>query len=91
MCFRHLEQGYLERLNLLRSEVEMERELLWEQAHKQKATLEQDVARLLAEEARLRQKLNLALKVGREGRAAFLPRPRVQSSRRPSAPAAPKL
>ncbi|XP_040836962.1 ninein-like protein [Ochotona curzoniae] len=59
---KHLEQGYLERLNLLRSEVEMERELLWEQAHKQKATLEQDVARLLAEEARLRQKLNLALK-----------------------------
>ncbi|XP_058535885.1 ninein-like protein [Ochotona princeps] len=59
---KHLEQGYLERLNLLRSEVEMERELLWEQARKQKATLEQDVARLLAEEARLRQKLNLALK-----------------------------
>ncbi|XP_051690398.2 ninein-like protein isoform X1 [Oryctolagus cuniculus] len=59
---KHLEQGYLERLSLLRSEVEMERELVWEQARRQKAALEQDVDRLQVEEASLRQKLSLALK-----------------------------
>nr|XP_045011965.1 ninein-like protein isoform X1 [Jaculus jaculus]XP_045011966.1 ninein-like protein isoform X1 [Jaculus jaculus]XP_045011967.1 ninein-like protein isoform X1 [Jaculus jaculus] len=59
---KHLEQEYRGRLNLLRSEVEMERELYWEQAHRQRATLEQDVGRLQAEEASLREKLTLALK-----------------------------
>ncbi|ELV12967.1 Ninein-like protein [Tupaia chinensis] len=59
---RHLEQGYRERLSLLRSEVEMERELFWEQACRQRAALEQDVERLQAEEASLREKLTLALK-----------------------------
>ncbi|XP_047295989.1 ninein-like protein isoform X20 [Homo sapiens] len=59
---KHLEQGYRERLSLLRSEVEAERELFWEQAHRQRAALEWDVGRLQAEEAGLREKLTLALK-----------------------------
>uniref|UniRef100_A0A8C9I8V7 Ninein-like protein n=1 Tax=Piliocolobus tephrosceles TaxID=591936 RepID=A0A8C9I8V7_9PRIM len=59
---KHLEQGYRERLSFLRSEVEAERELFWEQAHKQRAALEWDVGRLQAEEAGLREKLTLALK-----------------------------
>ncbi|XP_029075962.1 ninein-like protein isoform X2 [Monodon monoceros] len=59
---RRLEQGYRERLSLLRSEVEVERELFWEQARRQRAALEEDLQRLRAEEASLRQKLSLALK-----------------------------
>uniref|UniRef100_A0A8C6RIF3 Uncharacterized protein n=1 Tax=Nannospalax galili TaxID=1026970 RepID=A0A8C6RIF3_NANGA len=59
---KHLEQEYRGRLSLLRSEVEMEREMFWEQARRQKAVLEQDVSRLQAEEASLREKLTLALK-----------------------------
>lgn len=66
MPYRHLEQGYKERLSLLRSEVEGEHEQLWEQALRQRASLEQDLERLQAEEASLRQKLTLALKVGAE-------------------------
>lgn len=65
--YRHLEQEYRERLNLLRSEVEMERELFWEQACRQRTMLERDLERLQAEEASLREKLTLALKVGRQG------------------------
>ncbi|XP_007451502.1 PREDICTED: ninein-like protein [Lipotes vexillifer] len=57
-----LEQGYRERLSLLRSEVEVERELFWEQARRQRAALEEDLQRLRAEEASLRQKLSLSLK-----------------------------
>lgn len=64
LCCRHLEQEYRGRLSLLRSEVEMERELFWEQARRQRAVLEQDVGRLQAEETSLREKLTLALKVG---------------------------
>ncbi|XP_030108099.1 ninein-like protein isoform X4 [Mus musculus] len=59
---KHLEQEYRGRLSLLRSEVEMERELFWEQARRQRAVLEQDVGRLQAEETSLREKLTLALK-----------------------------
>ncbi|XP_044119772.1 ninein-like protein isoform X7 [Neovison vison] len=59
---QHLEQGYRERLSLLRSEVERERELFWEQTCKQRAMLEKDLERLQAEEASLREKLTLALK-----------------------------
>uniref|UniRef100_G1Q3K0 Ninein-like protein n=1 Tax=Myotis lucifugus TaxID=59463 RepID=G1Q3K0_MYOLU len=59
---KHLEQEYRERLNLLRSEVEMERELFWEQACRQRTMLERDLERLQAEEASLREKLTLALK-----------------------------
>ncbi|XP_057559247.1 ninein-like protein isoform X2 [Hippopotamus amphibius kiboko] len=59
---RRLEQGYRGRLSLLRSEVEMERELFWEQARRQRAALEEDLQRLRAEEASLREKLTLALK-----------------------------
>lgn len=63
MPYRHLEQGYRERLCLLRSEVEMERELFWEQACRQRAALEKDLEHLQAEDASLREKLTLALKV----------------------------
>ncbi|XP_074174101.1 ninein-like protein isoform X3 [Rhinolophus sinicus] len=59
---KHLEQGYRERLSLLRSEVEVEHELFWEQALRQRASLEKDLEHLQAEEARLREKLTLALK-----------------------------
>ncbi|XP_016074549.1 PREDICTED: ninein-like protein isoform X2 [Miniopterus natalensis] len=59
---KHLEQEYRERLSLLRSEVEMERELFWEQACRQRAMLEKDLEHLKAEEASLREKLTLALK-----------------------------
>ncbi|KAL1785396.1 ninein [Sigmodon hispidus] len=59
---KHLEQEYRGRLSLLRSEVDMERELFWEQACRQRAVLEQDVGRLQAEETSLREKLTLALK-----------------------------
>lgn len=65
--YRHLEQGYRGRLSLLRSEVEMERQLFWEQARRQRAVLEKDLERLQAEEASLREKLTLALKVGQRG------------------------
>ncbi|KAM4842475.1 ninein-like protein isoform 1-T2 [Thomomys bottae] len=59
---KHLEQEYRGRLSLLRSEVEMERELFWEQARRQRSVLEQDVSRLQAEEVSLREKLTLSLK-----------------------------
>ncbi|KAG8522343.1 Ninein-like protein [Galemys pyrenaicus] len=59
---RHLEQGYRERLSLLRSEVEVERELFWEQARRQRAKLETDLERLRVEEASLREKLTLVMK-----------------------------
>ncbi|XP_028379371.1 ninein-like protein isoform X4 [Phyllostomus discolor] len=59
---KHMEQEYRERLNLLRSEVEMERELFWEQACRQRAVLEKDLEHLQAEEASLQEKLTLALK-----------------------------
>lgn len=64
--YRHLEQGYRERLSLLRSEVEVEHELFWEQALRQRASLEKELEHLQAEEACLREKLTLALKVGVE-------------------------
>lgn len=64
MSSRHLEQDYREQVSLLRAEVEAEREVLWEQTHKQRAALEMDRDRLRAEEASLREKLTLALKVG---------------------------
>lgn len=67
MPCRRLEQGYRGRLSLLRSEVEVERELFWEQARRQRAGLEEDLRRLQAEETGLREKLTLALKVGGAG------------------------
>ncbi|KAK2493216.1 hypothetical protein MC885_005772 [Smutsia gigantea] len=59
---KHLERGYRGRLSLLRAELEVERELFWEQARRQEAALEKDLGRLRAEEASLREKLTLALK-----------------------------
>ena len=46
--------------------MERERELLWEQTCRQTAVLEKDLERLRGEEANLRGKLTLALKVGGE-------------------------
>ncbi|XP_033617039.1 ninein-like protein isoform X4 [Fukomys damarensis] len=57
-----LEQDYRGRLSLLRAEVEAERELIWEQACRQSAILEQDLDHLRAEEAGLRHRLGLAAK-----------------------------
>ncbi|KAM7125269.1 ninein-like protein isoform 3-T3 [Molossus nigricans] len=59
---KHLEQEYRERLTLLRSEVEMEHELFWEQAYRQRVMLEKDLECMQAEESSLREKLTLALK-----------------------------
>ncbi|XP_036911420.1 ninein-like protein isoform X3 [Sturnira hondurensis] len=59
---KHMEQEYRERLSLLQSEVEMEREIFWEQACRQRAMLEKDLEHLQAEEASLQEKLTLALK-----------------------------
>uniref|UniRef100_F1SAS0 Ninein-like protein n=2 Tax=Sus scrofa TaxID=9823 RepID=F1SAS0_PIG len=59
---RRLEQGYRGRLSLLRTEAEVERELFWEQARRQRAALEGDLQHLRAEETSLREKLTLALK-----------------------------
>ncbi|XP_006860821.1 PREDICTED: ninein-like protein [Chrysochloris asiatica] len=59
---KHLEQGYHGQLALLRSEMEMERELLWQQASIQRARLEDDLTALGKEEACLREKLSLAIK-----------------------------
>lgn len=59
-----MEQEYRERLSILRSEVEMEQELFWEQACRQRAMLEKDLECLQAKEASLQEKLTLALKVG---------------------------
>lgn len=66
MLYRHLERGYRERLSLLRSEVERERELFWEKTCRQRAVLEKDLECLRGEEANLREKLTLALKVSGE-------------------------
>ncbi|XP_024432781.2 ninein-like protein isoform X3 [Desmodus rotundus] len=59
---KHMEQEYRERLSILRSEVEMEQELFWEQACRQRAMLEKDLECLQAKEASLQEKLTLALK-----------------------------
>uniref|UniRef100_A0A8D0MZ84 Ninein-like protein n=1 Tax=Sus scrofa TaxID=9823 RepID=A0A8D0MZ84_PIG len=59
---RLLEEGYRGRLSLLRTEAEVERELFWEQARRQRAALEGDLQHLRAEETSLREKLTLALK-----------------------------
>ncbi|KAM9590121.1 ninein-like protein [Trichechus inunguis] len=59
---KHLEQGYHGRLALLRSEMEMERELLWQQTSRQRTRLEEDLAALRREESCLREELALALK-----------------------------
>ncbi|KAM9248334.1 ninein-like protein [Dugong dugon] len=59
---KHLEQGYHGQLALLRSEMEMERELLWQQTSRQRTRLEEDLAALRREESCLREELALALK-----------------------------
>ncbi|XP_045139467.1 ninein-like protein [Echinops telfairi] len=59
---KHLEQGYCGQLALLRSEMEMEQELLWQQTSMQRARLEEDLEALRREEAWLQERLSLVLK-----------------------------
>ncbi|XP_075420305.1 ninein-like protein isoform X3 [Tenrec ecaudatus] len=59
---KHLEQGYCGQLALLRSELEMEQELLWQQTSMQRARLEEDLEALRREEACLQERLSLVLK-----------------------------
>ncbi|XP_078005807.1 ninein-like protein isoform X2 [Phascolarctos cinereus] len=59
---KHLEEDYRGKLSLLRSEIEMEREMLWQQVNRQRAKLEADIEYLQGEEVCLQEKLTLALK-----------------------------
>ncbi|XP_076970222.1 ninein-like protein isoform X6 [Tamandua tetradactyla] len=59
---KQLEQGYRGQLALLRSEAEMEHELLQQQSARQRAELEQAAEHLQEEETQLRQRLTLAWK-----------------------------
>ncbi|XP_036608254.1 ninein-like protein [Trichosurus vulpecula] len=59
---KHLEEDYRGKLSLLRSEIEIEREMLWQQVNRQRAKLEADIEYLQGEEVCLQEKLTLALK-----------------------------
>ncbi|XP_072490755.1 ninein-like protein isoform X7 [Notamacropus eugenii] len=59
---KHLEEDYRGKLSLLRSEIEMEREMLWQQVNRQRAKFEADIEYLQGEEICLQEKLTLALK-----------------------------
>ncbi|XP_056669770.1 ninein-like protein isoform X3 [Monodelphis domestica] len=59
---KHLEEDYRGKLSLIRSEIEMEREMLWQQVNRQRTKLEADIEYLQGEEVCLREKLTLALK-----------------------------
>lgn len=89
MLCRRLEQGYQGRLSLLRSEVEVERELFWEQARRQRAGLEEDLRHLQAEETGLHEKLTLALKVGGSGCCGVPPQDPPPEKRESTLPGVP--
>ncbi|XP_074065391.1 ninein-like protein isoform X1 [Macrotis lagotis] len=59
---KHLEEDYRGKLSLIRSEIDMEREMLWQQVNRQRAKLEADIEYLQGEEVCLQEKLTLALK-----------------------------
>ncbi|XP_027709754.1 ninein-like protein isoform X5 [Vombatus ursinus] len=59
---KHLEEDYRGKLSLLQSEIEMEREMLWQQVNRQRAKLEADIEYLQGEGVCLQEKLTLALK-----------------------------
>ncbi|XP_068931651.1 ninein-like protein isoform X4 [Petaurus breviceps papuanus] len=59
---KHLEEDYRGKLSILRSEIEMEREMLWQQVNRQRVKLEADIEYLQGEEVCLQEKLTLALK-----------------------------
>lgn len=60
---RALEQDYRGKLTHIKSEVETEKEQLMQQVTHQQAKLEADIQYLQDEEASLREKLTLAIKV----------------------------
>ncbi|XP_029442374.1 ninein-like protein [Rhinatrema bivittatum] len=59
---KDLEQAYRERVAMMRSEVEMERELFMQHMNGQRSKLESDVESLQMEEVHLRDKLTLSMK-----------------------------
>nr|XP_056708420.1 ninein-like protein [Euleptes europaea] len=59
---KDLEQDYRGKLTVMKSEVEMERELLLDQVNHQRSKLEADIKSLQGEESVLREKLTLVIK-----------------------------
>ncbi|XP_060104723.1 ninein-like protein isoform X2 [Heteronotia binoei] len=59
---KDLEQDYREKLTVMKSEVEMERELFLDQVNHQRSKLEADIKSLQGEESILREKLTLVIK-----------------------------
>ncbi|XP_061481600.1 ninein-like protein isoform X2 [Rhineura floridana] len=59
---KDLEQDYRGKLTVMKSEVEMERELLWQQLNHQRTKLEADIKSLQEEESSLKEKLTLVIK-----------------------------
>uniref|UniRef100_G3WY30 Ninein-like protein n=1 Tax=Sarcophilus harrisii TaxID=9305 RepID=G3WY30_SARHA len=59
---KHLEEDYRGKLSVIRSEIEMEREMFWQQVNRQRTKLEADIEYLQREEVCLQEKLTLALK-----------------------------
>nr|XP_015218246.1 PREDICTED: ninein-like protein isoform X3 [Lepisosteus oculatus]XP_015218247.1 PREDICTED: ninein-like protein isoform X3 [Lepisosteus oculatus]XP_015218248.1 PREDICTED: ninein-like protein isoform X3 [Lepisosteus oculatus]XP_015218250.1 PREDICTED: ninein-like protein isoform X3 [Lepisosteus oculatus]XP_015218251.1 PREDICTED: ninein-like protein isoform X3 [Lepisosteus oculatus]XP_015218252.1 PREDICTED: ninein-like protein isoform X3 [Lepisosteus oculatus]XP_015218253.1 PREDICTED: ninein-li len=57
---KDLEQDYRDKLSAIRSDLERENELLWQQANQQKAKLEEDLATLRAEDTSLRADVTAA-------------------------------
>lgn len=60
---RELEQEFRGKLAVMKNEVEIERELLMQQANHQRTKLEADIKSLQGEESGLREKLTLVIKV----------------------------
>ncbi|XP_069810501.1 ninein-like protein isoform X2 [Dendropsophus ebraccatus] len=59
---KDLEQEYKQRLSVMRTELETEKDLFLQQTEQQKKKLETDLANFQMEEAYLREKLNLSIK-----------------------------
>ncbi|XP_073528617.1 ninein-like protein isoform X1 [Phyllobates terribilis] len=59
---KDLEQEYKQRLSIIRSELETEKDNFLQQSEQQKKELETDLANFQVEEAYLREKLNLSIK-----------------------------
>ncbi|XP_056423535.1 ninein-like protein isoform X6 [Hyla sarda] len=59
---KDLEQEYKQRLSVIRTELETEKDLFLQQSEQQKKKLETDLANFQMEEAYLREKLNLSIK-----------------------------
>ncbi|XP_074143800.1 ninein-like protein isoform X1 [Sminthopsis crassicaudata] len=59
---KHLEEDYRGKLSIIRSEIETEREMFWQQVNRQRTKLEADIEYLQREEVCLQEKLTLALK-----------------------------